>query len=25
VYCLADEKGHITYHRMIMSELKERL
>ena len=25
VYCLADEMGHITYHRMIMSELKERL
>ena len=25
VYCLADEMGHITYHRMIMSELKDRL
>ena len=25
VYCLADEMGHITYHRMIMSELEERL
>ncbi len=25
VYCLADEMGHVTYHRMIMSELKERL
>ncbi len=25
VYCLADEMGHITYHRMTMPELKERL
>ena len=25
VYCLADEMGHVTYHRMILSELEERL
>ena len=25
VYCLADEMGHITYHRMMPAELKERL
>ena len=25
VYCFADEMGHIVYHRMIMSELKERI
>ncbi len=25
VYCLADEMGHVTYHRMTMAELKERL
>lgn len=25
VYCLADEMGHVTYHRMTMAELQERL
>lgn len=25
VYCLADEMGHVTYHRMMMAELQERL
>ena len=25
VYCLADEMGHVTYHRMTMAELKERM
>lgn len=25
VYCLADEMGHVTYHRMTMAELKARL
>ena len=24
VYCLADEMGHVTYHRMIRAELEER-
>ena len=25
VYCLADEMGHVTYHRMTMAELQERM
>jgi len=25
VYCLADEMGHVTYHRMTTAELQERL
>lgn len=25
VYCLADEMGHVTYHRMTIPELQERL
>ena len=25
VYCLADEMGHVTYHRMMKQELQERL